>query len=126
MVIVMNYKRSDKVAEAVHEFISSLLIKGLKDPRIGFVTITGVKLTDDLHLATVYYSVIGTDDEKKSSEKALNSAKGFIRKEMGRSLRLRYVPDIIFKYDDTLDYAQRIECIIHEINKGPDDTEDNQ
>ncbi|HET6420348.1 MAG TPA: ribosome-binding factor A [Geobacteraceae bacterium] len=124
----MNYKRSDKVAEAVHEFISGLLIKGLKDPRIGFVTITGVKVTDDLHLATVYYSVIGADDEKKSSEKALNSAKGFIRKEMGRSLRLRYVPDIIFRYDDSMDYAQRIESIIHEINinKGPDDTEDNQ
>ncbi len=124
----MNYKRSEKVAEAVHEFISELLIKGLKDPRIGFVTVTGVKLTDDLHLATVYFSVVGSEDEKKSSEKGLNSAKGFIRKELGRSLRLRYVPDIIFKYDNSLDYGQRIESIIHEINlnKGPDDTEHNQ
>ncbi len=124
----MNFKRSDKVAEAVHEFVCGLLIKGLKDPRIGFVTVTGVKLTEDLRLATVYFSVVGTEDEKKSSERALNSAKGFIRKEMGRSLRLRYVPDIIFRYDDSMDYAQRIECIIHEINmdKGPDDTKDNQ
>jgi ribosome-binding factor A len=124
----MNFKRSDKVAEAIHEFISGLLIKGLKDPRIGFVTVTGVKLTDDLHLATIYFSVVGSEDEKKSSEKGLNSAKGFIRKEIGKNLRLRYVPDIIFKYDNSMDYAQRIESIIHEINvnKGSDDTEDNQ
>ncbi len=124
----MNFKRSDKVAEAVHEIISGLLIKGLKDPRIGFVTITGVKLTEDLHLATVYFSVVGTDEEKRSTEKALNSAKGFIRKEIGRNLRLRYVPDLIFKYDDSMDYAQRIESIIHDLNvqKGSDDTENNQ
>ncbi len=124
----MNFKRSEKVAEAVHEFISELLIKGLKDPRIGFVTVTGVKVTDDLHLATVYFSVVGSDDEKKSSEKGLNSAKGFIRKELGRNLRLRYIPDIIFKYDNSLDYGQRIETIIQEINlnKGSDDSENNQ
>jgi ribosome-binding factor A len=124
----MNYKRSEKVAEAVHELVSELLIKGLKDPRIGFVTVTGVKVTDDLHLATVFFSVVGSEDEKKGTEKGLNSAKGFIRKELGRNLRLRYVPDIIFRYDDSLDYGQRIETILHEISttKGPDDTEDNQ
>jgi len=123
----MAYKRSEKVAEAVHEFISELLIKGLKDPRIGFVTITGVKLTDDLHLATVYFSVVGSDDEKKSTEAGLNSAKGFIRKELGRNMRLRYVPDIVFKYDISLDYGKRIESILDEISmtKGSDDTEDN-
>jgi ribosome-binding factor A len=123
----MTYKRSEKVAEAVHEFISELLIKGLKDPRIGFVTITGVKVTDDLHLATVYFTVVGSEDEKKSTEHGLNSAKGFIRKEMGRNLRLRYVPDIVFKYDNSLDYGNRIESILNEIimTKVSDDTENN-
>ncbi len=124
----MTYKRSEKVAEAVHEFISALLIKGLKDPRIGFITLTGVSLTDDLRLATVYFSVVGSEQEKKDTEKGLNSAKGFIRKEIGRSLRLRYVPDIIFKYDDSLDYGNRIDNILHDLHmeKGSDDTEDNQ
>jgi ribosome-binding factor A len=124
----MTFKRSEKVAEAVHEIISELLIKGLKDPRIGFVTLTGVNLTDDLRLATVYFSVVGSAEEKKESEKGLNSAKGYIRKEMGRNLRLRYVPDIVFKYDNSLDYGSRIENILHElkIDKGSDDTEDNQ
>lgn len=124
----MTFKRSEKVGEAVHEFISGLLLKGLKDPRIGFVTITGVKLTDDLRMATVYFSVIGTEEEKKSTEAGLNSAKGFIRKELAGHLSLRFVPEIIFRYDVSLDYGQRIETILHElnINKGSDDTEDTE
>ena len=62
------YKRSEKVAEAIHEMVSELIIKGLKDPRIGFVTITGVKVTDDLRLATIYFTVIGSEDEKSATE----------------------------------------------------------
>lgn len=109
------YKRSDKVAEAIHELISELIIKGLKDPRIGFVTITGVKLTNDLHLATVYFTVIGSDEEKKATEQGLNSAKGYIRKEMGKSLHMRYLPDLIFRYDESVEYGSRIENILKEL-----------
>jgi ribosome-binding factor A len=71
------FKRSEKVAEAIHEEISKLLVKGVKDPRVGFVTVTGVKVTDDLHLATVYFSVIGTDADRKGAEAGLNSARVF-------------------------------------------------
>ncbi len=109
------FKRSEKVAEAVHELISGLLVKGLKDPRIGFVTITGVKVSDDLHLATVYFTVVGSDEEKRATEAGLNSARGFIRKEMGKNLRMRYVPDILFKYDAAVAYGSRIEAILREI-----------
>lgn len=119
------FKRSEKVAEAVHELISELLVKGLKDPRIGFVTITGVKVTDDMHLATVYFTVIGSDAEKKATEQGLNSARGFIRKEMGKSLRMRYVPDIVFKYDVSVDYGYRIESILKEISSS-DQSDDKQ
>ena len=123
-VKLMIYKRSDKVAESIHELVSGLLIKGLKDPRIGFVTITGVKVTDDLSIATVYFSVIGSEEERHDSEKGLNSARGFVRKEMAASLRLRRVPEIHFKYDNSFEYGQRIEGILNEINadKGSDDT----
>ncbi|KAF0221694.1 MAG: ribosome-binding factor [Geobacteraceae bacterium] len=110
------FKRSEKVAEAIHEMVSELLVKGLKDPRIGFVTVTGVKVTDDLHLATVYFTVIGNDEEKKATEQGLNSARGFIRKEMGKSLRMRYVPDLVFKYDVSVAYGNRIESLIREIH----------
>ena len=109
------YKRSEKVAEAIHEMVSELLVKGLKDPRIGFVTVTGVKVTDDLHLATIYFTVIGSDAEKKDTEQGLNSARGYIRKELGKNLRMRYVPDIVFRYDASVDYGSRIESLLKEI-----------
>ena len=114
------YKRSEKVAEAIHEMVSELLVKGLKDPRIGFVTITGVKLTDDLHLATVYFSVIGSDEEKKATEQGLNSARGYIRKELGKNLRMRYIPDIVFRYDVSVEYGSRIESLLREIGTKED------
>ncbi len=109
------YKRSEKVAEAIHEMVSELLVKGLKDPRIGFVTITGVKATDDLRNATIYFSVIGSDEEKKATEAGLNSARGYIRKEIGRNLRMRYIPDIAFRYDESIEYGSRIESLLKDI-----------
>jgi ribosome-binding factor A len=115
------YKRSEKVAEAIHEMVSELLIKGLKDPRIGFVTVTGVKVTDDLHLATIYFTVIGSNTEKKETEAGLNSARGYVRKEMGKNLRMRYVPDIVFRYDTAVDYGSRIESLLKEIATKEDD-----
>jgi ribosome-binding factor A len=123
----MTVKRSEKVAEAIHEIISALLIKGVKDPRIGFTTITGVKLSDDLHLATVYFSVVGDETDKKSAEKGLTSARGFLRKELGKQLRMRYVPDLIFRYDASLDYGRHIDELLDEIisSEYDDDTQNH-
>ncbi len=114
------YKRSEKVAEAIHEEISRLLVKGIKDPRVGFVTITAVKVTDDLHLATVYFTVVGTDEERKGTEAGLNSAKGFIRKELGKALRMRYTPDLLFRYDETIEYGSRIESLLKQLHDEAD------
>jgi ribosome-binding factor A len=116
-------KRSDKVGEAIHKIVSEMLIKGLKDPRIGFVTITGVKITTDMRQATIYFTVMGTEEEKKHSEAGLNSARGFIRKEIGQALKMRFTPDIHFKYDSSADYGQHIESILKEI--GAKDDGDN-
>jgi ribosome-binding factor A len=121
----MTSKRSDKIAETIHEVISALLIKGVKDPRIGFTTITGVKVADDLHLATVFFSVIGTDEEKKATTDGLNSARGFMRKELAKALRMRYVPEVVFKYDSSLEYGHHIDTLLNEISADRDnDTED--
>lgn len=117
------FKRSEKVAEAIHELVSGLLVKGLKDPRVGFVTITGVKLTDDLHLATIYYTVIGSETEQKSTQEGLVRATGFVRKEIGKELRMKYVPDIVFKYDKSVDYGNRIERLLKEIHSGEGDND---
>jgi len=111
------FKRCEKVAETIHEVISGLLIKGVKDPRVGFVTITGVKVTDDLRLATIYFSVIGSDAERKETETGLNSAKGFLRRELGKTLTMRYIPDIFFRYDDSVDYGSHIESILKQIHE---------
>ncbi len=113
----MTSKRSEKVAEAIHEIVSGLLVKGLKDPRIGFVTITGVSMTDDLHQARVFFSVIGSDTAKKESEQGLNSAKGFVRKEVAKNLRMRFAPDILFVYDESIEQGNRIESILKEISR---------
>ena len=114
------YKRSDKVAEAIHKVVSELLIKGLKDPRIGFVTITGVKVTDDSRLATIFYSVVGSEQEKKDCEAGLASARGFIRKEVGQALQIRFTPEIRFKYDTSVDYGHRIDSLLKEIGTKDD------
>lgn len=111
------FKRCEKVAEAIHEEISSLLIKGVKDPRVGFVTVTGVKVTDDLHLATVYFSIIGGEAERKGAEAGLNSARGFLRREIGKVLRMRYVPDLMFRFDESVEYGSRIESLLKQIHE---------
>lgn len=111
----MQHKRSDKVAETIHSTISILLSRGLNDPRIGFVTITGVEVTDDLHLARVFFTVIGDEAAKKNSEAGLKSATGHIRHELGRVLKMRYTPDILFKYDHSQEYGQRIDKLLREV-----------
>ena len=114
--VPMQHKRSDKVAETIHEIICSILSRGLNDPRIGFVTITGVEVTDDLSLARIYFTVIGDESVKKETEAGLNSAKGFIRRDIGKKLTIRHAPELVFKYDKSLDYGSRIESLLKEIH----------
>jgi ribosome-binding factor A len=115
------FKRSEKVAEAIHEEISRLLINGVKDPRVGLVTVTGVKLTDDLRQATVFFSNRGDDADRRNAEAGLNSAKGFLRREVGKLLRMRYVPEIIFRHDDSVAYGSHIESILKQIHEADED-----
>lgn len=125
----MEFSRANRVAESIHKEVSSLLLKGLKDPRIGFVTITAVDVTPDLHLARIYFSVMGDEEARKNTQKGLSSSIPYIRRELGRRLRMRYVPDILFQYDSSLEYGNRIESLIREIHSDTTDdqgdTEDN-
>lgn len=113
-------KRSEKLAETIHETVSALLSRGLNDPRIGFVTIIAVDVIEDLSLARIYFTVIGDETVKKNTEAGLNSAKGFIRKELGRVLTIRHIPELIFKYDHSQEYGNRIDSILREIGTGHD------
>lgn len=112
----MQGQRARRVGESIQHEISSLLLRGLKDPRIGFVTITGVEVTPDLHLARVYYTVIGDETARKASAAGLKSSISFIRQQLGRQLRMKYVPDLIFQYDTSIEYGSRIETLLRDIH----------
>jgi ribosome-binding factor A len=111
-------KRSEKVADAIRKEISEMiLLKTIKDPRIGFLTITRVSVSDDCRMARVYFSVMGTPEERDRSFEGLNSAKGYVRKELGRRMKLRYTPDIIFQFDPSIEYAIHIDEVLHRIQE---------
>ncbi|MFD7521543.1 30S ribosome-binding factor RbfA [Paenibacillus chitinolyticus] len=110
--------RVGRVGEQVKKEISQILQSEIKDPRIGFLTVTGVDVTNDLSQAKVYLSVLGTDEQKEGTLKALSSASGYIRSELGKRIRLRKVPELIFKFDTSIDYGSRIENLLHDLNDG--------
>jgi ribosome-binding factor A len=117
-MVRMEGKRSEKVADLIQREVSQMLVKSIKDPRIGFVTITKVAVSDDCRFAKVYFSVAGTLAERESSGKGLDSAKGYVRKELGRRLRLRYTPEIVFQFDPSIEYAIHMEEVIRDIHRG--------
>jgi ribosome-binding factor A len=113
----MEGKRSEKVADLIQKEISQMLVKSIKDPRIGFVTITKVSVSEDCRFAKVYFSVVGTLAERERSMKGLDSAKGFVRKELGRRIRLRYTPEILFQFDPSIEYAIHMGELIQSIQQ---------
>ncbi len=94
-----------------------MLLCELKDPRLGFVTVTDARITGDLREATVYVSLFGSEEEKENTLKALKNAAGHIRTEVGRRLGIRHSPAIEFKEDTSLDYGMKIDKILRDIEK---------
>ena len=98
------------------EEISKLIQRQLKDPRIGFVTITRVNLSGNLKHAKVYVSIMGSDEQKKDSLEGLQSARGFIRQYLGKNLAMKYIPGLDFKIDKGAEHVEKITKIINEFN----------
>ena len=92
-----------------------MLLRELKDPHIGFITITGVDVPKDLQVAKVFYTVLGNEEQIRESSQALNRASRFIKKQLGKRLRMRYIPDIIFRYDHSLEYGAKIDTILDQL-----------
>lgn len=109
--------RSHRVGEQMKKELGDIIGRKIKDPRIGFVTVTDVQVTGDLQQAKVYISVLGDEEQKEESLKGLAKATGFIRSEIGQRIRLRKTPEIFFEFDESIDYGNRIETILHELNK---------
>ncbi|MBL4665076.1 MAG: 30S ribosome-binding factor RbfA [Nitrospinaceae bacterium] len=116
----MRFKRSQRIQELLLEEISKLLQSGLKDPRIGFTTLTRVEVSDNLKHAKVFVSVMGTEKEKSDTLEALISAKGFIRNSLGKNLYLRYLPELEFKKDENAEHVEKITRIISALHSKSD------
>ena len=122
----MNRKRINRISEEVKKIVSELLTRGLKDPRISSMTsITKVEVTGDLRYANIFVSVLGDKSVKEETLEGLESAKGFIRKEIGNRMDLRYVPEPIFHLDESIEQGIYISKLIDKVNKINEDKKGN-
>lgn len=104
----MAQHRSSRLAEEIKKEVSQLIRDEIKDPRVGFVTLTSVEVTNDLRHARIFVSTLGTMEEQKATLMALNKAKGFIRSELGKRVRLRYTPELSFVFDTSIEHGAKI------------------
>ena len=105
-------RRTDRIAEALQELIADLLLREIKDPRVGLVSVTGVKVSPDLRHARVFFSCLGDDIQRAQSLRGLTSAAGFVRSQVARKLNLRVAPEIAFEFDPSLEQAERIARLL--------------
>ena len=109
------YKRAERVSDQMKQEIADILMRKIKDPRIGFVTVTEVEVADDLRNAKVFVSVYGS--EKAATLKGLESASPFIRSELGKRMRMKFIPELLFRYDDSVERGAHINELLHEIQE---------
>lgn len=114
----MAKKRIARVNEQIRRELTSLLQRDVRDPRIGIVTVTAVEVSPDLYHAKVFYSVMGTDEDRESAAEGLRAAAGFLRTEIGRRMHIRRAPELHFTYDNTLQHAMHIERLLQEAKAG--------
>lgn len=105
----------DRLTTTVQRTLTELIQKEVKDPAVGFITVTDVEITNDLSYATVYVSFLGNEAREKAGMKALDRAKGFLRRELGRRVKMRKVPELIFKVDTSLKYGQHIDALLNKV-----------
>jgi len=109
------YKRAERVSDQMKQEIADILMRKIKDPRIGFVTVTDVEVADDLRNAKVFVSVYGS--EKTATLKGLESASPYIRSELGKRMRMKFIPELLFRYDDSVERGAHINELLHEIQE---------
>ena len=120
----MSGRRVERVQDLIREEISRLLLYKVKDPRLASVNVTGVKMTGDLKKALVYYSILDDSLDRDQVQEGLIKAAGFFRREIGRVVRLKFVPEIGFQFDTSLDYAMHIEKLLGQIRESSKGKED--
>ncbi len=110
--------RPERVGEEIRAALGDIIARGeLRDPRIGFITITGVKVSPDLRTARVYYSMIGTDQQRQETQEGLDAAKGYIRREVTSRVNLRVSPEIYFAFDASVGEGDKIERLLRQVKE---------
>ncbi len=122
-VVTRTFNRAERVGGQVQKVLSGLIQRGVNDPRLGQVTITGVTLSKDLRIAKVYFTAQGGAHDEQAILAGFESAKGFIKRQLARELGLRYMPDLKFFYDASFDYGARINRVLKSIRT--DDEKNN-
>ncbi len=112
--------RQRKLADQIKKHVSQIIDRKIKDPRKGFVTVTHVRMSGDLRIASIYYTVLGDEEQKEQSNKALESAANFIKNELAPHLKVRFIPELRFFYDDSLDYSEHINDLLKKIHNDSD------
>jgi ribosome-binding factor A len=110
-------RRTEQVGDEIQRILGEVLQSELKDPRVGFVTVTGVSVTADMSRANVRISIMGDDAERKATMRILNRAAGFLRRRVGEELTLRTVPELVLHLDTSLDHALRINSILRDLEE---------
>jgi ribosome-binding factor A len=118
------FSRADRVAGQIQKILSEILLRDIKDPRLDMATITGVKMSKDLKLARIYFTISGSDISVEDASKGFKSASGYIKRTLAGQLGLRYMPDVVFFYDESFDYGARIDRLLKTLKKddGPDNS----
>ncbi len=114
---MLPYKRSQRVSDLIREEIADIIMNKLKDPRVGFVTITKVELSKDLRNAKIFYSVLGKPEAHKKTKEALDSALGYIRSLVAQRINMRFATELMFKEDHSIEYSTKIEEILNKIKE---------
>jgi ribosome-binding factor A len=117
----MGRKYQRRISELVHKRLSDLLERKIRDPRLDMVTITDVEVTPDAARADVYFSALGGERALEDAQEGLESAAGWLRRELGRQLRLRNIPELVFHYDRSVERGERISAILDELGLGDEE-----
>lgn len=115
-----SFKRAERVADLIRAEISDICLRRLRDPRIKSITITDVRVSDDLKVARIYYVLMGMDQCPPEAKEGLKKAQGFFRRELGGRLELRVVPELIFSYDESFVRGSRIEELLAAVRQQED------
>ena len=117
----MSSYRPERVGEQIHKEIAHLMMHGIKDPRVTPVVITGVKVSRDLSMARVYFTVPDEAEERKEAERGLKSVAPYVRRQLGQLMRMRFIPELRFEYDRSVNYGHKIEGLLRQVKEDLND-----